>query len=151
MEGRKASTKCVNEQITTVGNWGSVLLTPSERLYRKYAESAHQGARKLGNSSSLLGTLTPGPSGSQRASSGRGMQVLEVGSHRYKRLPIGGAGDLRTGLRGLGRGTDGTYYIHCPLGKGSNLWKVYLHRMGKGEIMGEKISVEGRCHSEQSQ
>lgn len=47
--------------------------------------------------------------------------------------------------------TDGTYYVHCPLRKGSNLWKVYLHRMGKGEIMGEKISVESRCNSEQSQ
>lgn len=61
---------------------------------------------------------------------------------------MGDAGDLRTGLRGHGWGTDGVYYRHCPSGKGSNLWTACLHRVRKGEIIGDKIRVGSQCSSE---
>lgn len=100
------------------------------------------------NSLALLAfSVWPRCSCSQRACSGRGVHVVETGSHRWQ-----GAAH-RTGRRGHGWGTGGLYYIHCPSGKGSNLWKLFT-QSGEGDDGREnqearKVSVSPRERSRQ--
>lgn len=125
----------------------------------KYSKSAHRRARKLGNSCSLidwglmLGAVTPWHfwpvcdqefSCSQGPSSGRGMQGLEVGSHRWEGLHMEDAGDLRLGWREL----HGAPRVSTPdtvhLEKEDIFGKWIYTEWGRGWGMGEKIRRCGK-------